>query len=140
MRKIETNLVGQEFSFAELDDVLHDLGFIRGGKWDYDYAAYDYPLAVTKLNESQFLRINTHPTTGKIEERGCVVMINDICLVGGIYHHGVQDTVKVDRQMLNRSQELLQQLGAFYQFPVEISFEAAENSAEKQETNMRPTA
>lgn len=140
MRNIETNLVGQEFAFAEVDDVLHELGFIRGGKWDYHYATYDYPLALTKLDESVYLRIETRPVEGRIEEDNCVVKIDQVCIIGGLYQHGVQDTVKVDRAMLNRSRELLEKFAALYQFPVEISMETAEKHEEKQQAEMLPTA
>jgi len=141
MRNIETNLIGQEFSFAELDDVLHELGFTRGSMWDYDYADYDYPLQLTKLGENVFLRICTHATSGKIEGRGCVVMINQIGLIGGKYQQGVQAQFKADRRQLDRSRELLEQMAARYQFPVEISFETLEKTTAKQyAADMLPTA
>jgi hypothetical protein len=140
MRTINTNLVGQEFAFDEIDDVLHSLGFTRGGKWDYDYATYDFPLSQTKLGESVFLRIDTRPTKGRIEGRGCIVTIDEIGIIGAVYHQGVQAAVKIDRSCLTTAQAVLEQFAARYQFPIELSIETTEQSQTTDGVNMRTTA
>ncbi len=107
MKIIETNLVGQEFSFDLVDTVLHEIGFNRGGMFEYDWAAYDYPLLTSKLSDYVFLRIFTRATSGQIERSNCTVQVTDVTITGAKYHEGLDFSREIEKQYVDRSREIL---------------------------------
>lgn len=109
MKIIETNLVGQEFSFDLIDTALHDIGFNRGGMFDYDWAAYDYPLLTSKLDDFMFLRIFTRATSGVIERSNCTVQVTDVMITGAKYHEGLDFSKEIEKKYVDRAREILQE-------------------------------
>jgi citrate lyase gamma subunit len=110
MKIIETNLIGKEFSFDLLDTVLHEIGFNRGGMFDYDWAAYDYPLLTSKTENYIFLRIFTRATSGEIERSNCTVQVTDVMITGARYHEGLDFSKEIEKKYVNRSREILNEV------------------------------
>jgi citrate lyase gamma subunit len=110
MKIVETNLIGQEFAFDLVDTVLHEIGFNRGGMFDYDWAAYDYPLVTSKTGEYMYLRIFTRATSGQIERSHCTVQVTDVIICGAKYHEGLDFSQPIDRKYADRSREIMQEV------------------------------
>jgi citrate lyase gamma subunit len=110
MKIVETNLVGQEFPFDLLDSVLHEIGFNRGSMFEYDWAAYDYTLKSSKIDEYMYLRIFTRAIAGVIERSHCTVMISDVFITGARYHEGLDYNKEIDRNSIDRSRELVREV------------------------------
>lgn len=110
MKIIETNLIGQEFSFDLVDTVLHDIGFNRGEMFEYDWAAYDYPLLTSKLEDFVFLRIFTRATSGEIERSNCTVQVTDLMITGAKYLEGLDFSKEIEKRYVDRSREILKEV------------------------------
>lgn len=108
MKKIDTSLVGKEFSFWHLETILKNHGFVRGAMWDWDYAVYDHPLVSSKIAYYTYLRICTETVEGNIEDSDCHVKITDIFVTEAKYHSGLDLDKMVSKEQVNQALKLLQ--------------------------------
>lgn len=116
LKIVETNLIGQEFAFDLVDTELHAIGFARGSMFDYDWAAYDYPLHSTKLAEAAYLRIFTRAVSGVIERSHCVVRITDVYMVGARYHEGLDFSLVLEQTWLMKARTVLEEVAKRLEF------------------------
>lgn len=110
MKKIDTNLVGMDFSFWHLETVLKNHGFVRGAMWDWDYAAYDHPLVSSKIDYYTYLRICTETLEGRIEGSDCQVKITDIFVTEAKYHSGLDLDKMVNKEQVNQALKILKEV------------------------------
>ncbi|WP_035102244.1 YugN family protein [Aneurinibacillus terranovensis] len=138
MKIIETNLIGKEFSFDLVDTLLHDIGFNRGGMFDYDWAAYDYTLAGSKIGEYVYLRIFTTATSGVIERSHCTVKIEDVCITGARYHEGLDFRKKIETPLVNEAKAILNKVAEGLDVPLELNVRDADETDFENRSGLRP--
>lgn len=131
MKKIDTSLVGMEFSFWQLETVLKNHGFARGSMWDWDYAVYDHPLVSSKIAYYTYLRICTETVNGNIEESDCHVKISDIFVTEAKYHSGLELDKTVKPEQVNQALKLMKNVAG----DLKISAEFTARDAQDQEKN-----
>ncbi|AMA72428.1 MULTISPECIES: YugN family protein [Aneurinibacillus] len=139
MKIVETNLIGQEFSFDLVDTVLHDIGFNRGGMFDYDWAAYDYPLMTSKIGDYVYLRIFTRATSGEIERSNCMVKVTDVMISGAKYHEGLDFNKEIEKRYVDRSREILNEVAQHLKMDkIEINIRDASAEECQARSGVRP--
>lgn len=122
MKMIDTELIGKEFDYEQFDHALAKAGLYKGSNWDYHYASYDHYLSKSKIGENVYLRISVEAVKGQIEGSGCVVRVNDVIIVTGIYHEGLHPDIEVPNELVKKAEGILrqvkQELGLAPQFTV----------------------
>lgn len=112
MKKVDSELIGMDFSFWVLENILKDHGFARGAMWDWDYAVYDHPLVKSKIGYYTYLRICTEALSGRIEESDCHIKVTDVFITEAKYHSGLDLDKEVAGSQVKEAMNILKQVGS----------------------------
>ncbi|MBP1931257.1 YugN family protein [Ammoniphilus resinae] len=137
MKKIETNLVGMEFDFEDLEEILLNNGFNRGAMWDWHYAAYDFPINSSKLDYYTYLRISVNSVSGRIEESGSRVKIADVIITEAKYHSGLHLDKEVLQKDMKTALNTMDKVAKDLQVSVEFNARQAKDDEKAQYVGTR---
>jgi hypothetical protein len=90
----ETQIENKIVYFAELRDLLNELGFEEGGGWEYDHGYFD-----RKLEETPgylFVRIPVMVEEGSFGEDSALMRVGTPLVLRHKYQRGLDDYVSVD--------------------------------------------
>ncbi|MBO8171288.1 MAG: hypothetical protein H0Z33_05260 [Bacillaceae bacterium] len=103
----DTGIEGLELTFAELDFLLKENGFVRWS-WDYDHATYDY-----KYEEQDgvyYLRITGDVLEGEVEKGESVLRLYEPYIGKAVFPHGIDYDIEVPNQVLNNAKQKLSEV------------------------------
>lgn len=103
----DCGLVGLEADLTYLDEVMEELGFVRG-QWDYYRATYDLKLKAG--SEDYYLRINTRIKSGKLEKPDAILAIEAVYMGRVSFPHGLDYETPIPQKCLHTANERLHQL------------------------------
>ncbi len=88
MRLETTGLDNKLVGLEHLTDLMHDLGFVLAGQWDYDRITYDRKFEIK--NDVFYLRVQGYVTDGMVDTHHATIQLRTPLLGKYYYPHGVE--------------------------------------------------
>lgn len=102
----ETGLKDITKPFGEVERVMFEAGFVRGGAWDYSKASFDMKLSGETNN--YYLRIQAHVVQGRLEDSKAVVRLEDPVFLRHIFPHGLEKEDEIPEEFKKDVQHAIQ--------------------------------
>ncbi|HSH25482.1 MAG TPA: YugN family protein [Massilibacterium sp.] len=110
MRFDGTGIDNKELLFGELEEIMEDAGFTRGGHWDYERVTYDYKYEDTSNGDVYYLRVPGVAVRGEIEQLSAKVKLMTPYLGKHYYPHGVEYDEEFPESLVNSCKKVLSEL------------------------------
>ncbi|WP_349410376.1 YugN family protein [Pseudalkalibacillus sp. SCS-8] len=110
MKFEEIGLAGKVLDFEMLEHLMHEVGFIRAGQWDYERITYDHKFENMDTGEVFYLRIPCVAVEGEVETSHALIKVMEPYLGKHYYPHGVEYDEDFPKNTVNTCKKLLNQL------------------------------
>ncbi|WLD95375.1 YugN family protein [Alkalihalobacillus sp. AL-G] len=110
MKFEEISLAGKVLNFELLEHLMHDVGLVRAGQWDYERITYDYKFENMDNGEIYYLRVPCYAVEGEVESPHALIKIMEPYLGKHYYPHGVEYDEDFPKSIVDSCKKILNQL------------------------------
>jgi hypothetical protein len=103
-------LLNKTVELELLDEIFHDLGFVRAGQWDYERVTFDYKFEDMTNGSIYYCRVQAYAVEGDVGSSHAVMKVLTPLLGKHYYPHGVEyDGENFPNNIVAKCQKLLEQ-------------------------------
>ncbi|PTX58316.1 YugN-like protein [Melghirimyces profundicolus] len=104
----DTGLKGIQKPFGEVERIMNEAGFVRGGAWDYSKANFDKKLSGEERD--YYLRIRVYAVQGRLEDPKATVELENPVFLRHIFPHGLEEESEIPGEFKEEIDRALQQV------------------------------
>ncbi|MDR6225305.1 YugN family protein [Desmospora profundinema] len=108
MELTDAGLKGITGEFGHVERVMEQVGFARGGAWDYNKASFD--LKLEGKDSDYYLRVQSHVVKGVLEDPKATIELENPVFLRHIFPHGLDGNTEIPEELENTIQETIQHI------------------------------